>query len=331
MNLICEECGEQFNGYKGQRFCSNICKSKYLAKSNRQKYIDKYLLNPKYCKKCGKLIPYSKRKNIFCSQSCANSYTNTCRIRKPWSKEQKLNVQKYIKEDFFCKYCGKKTKKYSSICSECKPYVYRLKTFIKFNLLNGSLQERYNKLKEIIYQDYFENHYSLSMIAESYDVNLDVIYKIINKEFGGCRNQSESLLLAIKKGRCNPEFSLNSIKNYSFITGKHKSWDGKIYCYRSSWEDQYMSQLDGEKIPYQYEPFRVEYFDTKRNIIRYAIPDFLLTKTNEIIEIKSSYTIKNHVQEMKDKFIAYQKLGYKPKLLLDWEFVDVQIISEKDF
>ena len=92
-----------------------------------------------------------------------------------------------------------------------------------------------------------------------------------------------------------------------------------------------MTKLDEEKILYQYEPFRIEYFDSKRNVIRYAIPDFLLINTNEIVEIKSSYTIKNHVQEMKDKFAAYQKMGYTPKLLLDWEFVDIRNILEEDF
>lgn len=331
MELICEICGKQFDGYKGQKFCSNTCKSKHFSIINKQKSIDKYLLNPKFCKHCGELIPYNKRKNSFCSQSCANSYTNIHRVRKPGTEEQKLRIRKISKENFYCKYCGAITKKHSSVCSDCKPHVYRLKTFIKFNLLSGPLQERYNKLKEIIYQDYFINYYSLSMIAESYDVDVDVIYKIINKEFGGCRNSSESLSLAIKEGRFDTCFEPNPIKNYNFISGKHKSWDNKIYCYRSSWEDRYMTQLDKEKIPYQYEPFRVEYFDSKRNIIRYAIPDFLLIDTNEIVEIKSSYTIKNHVQEMKDKFIAYQKLGYIPKLLLDWEFINIQNISDDDF
>ena len=331
MKLICEICGKQFNGYKGQKFCSNVCKNKHFSITNKQKCIDKYLLNPKFCKHCGKLIPYPKRKNSFCSQSCANSYTNIHRERKPWSEEQRARIRKIYNRNSYCKYCGVVIEGSSLVCPNCKPYVYRLKTFIKFNLLNGPLQERYNKLKEIIYQDYFENHYSLSMIAESYGVDMDVIYKIINKEFGGCRSSSESVLLAIKEGRFDACLGLNSIKNYNFISGKHKSWDGKIYCYRSSWEDQYMIQLDEEKIPYQYEPFRVEYFDSKRNIIRYAVPDFLLINTNEIVEIKSSYTIKNHVQEMKDKFVAYQKLGYTPKLLLDWEFVDIRNISEEDF
>ena len=35
-----------------------------------------YLENPKYCKYCGKEIPYEKRENDFCNHSCAASYNN---------------------------------------------------------------------------------------------------------------------------------------------------------------------------------------------------------------------------------------------------------------
>lgn len=54
-------------------------------------------------------------------------------------------------------------------------------------------------------------------------------------------------------------------------------------------------------------------FVKKRN--RVAIPDFYLPETNEIIEIKSSWTFDK--QNMKDKFIAYKKLGYAPKVILN--------------
>ena len=53
----------------------------------------------------------------------------------------------------------------------------------------------------------------------------------------------------------------------------------------------------------------------KRN--RVAVPDFYLPETNEIIEIKSSWTFDK--QNMKDKFIAYKNLGYIPKVILNRE------------
>ena len=48
---------------------------------------------------------------------------------------------------------------------------------------------------------------------------------------------------------------------------------------------------------------------------RVAIPDFYLPRTNEIVEIKSTWTYNK--QEMNDKFEAYRNLGYIPKLILD--------------
>jgi hypothetical protein len=46
-----------------------------------------------------------------------------------------------------------------------------------------------------------------------------------------------------------------------------------------------------------------------------------LPETNEIVEIKSSWTYDE--QNIKDKFNAYKNLGYKTKLILD----HVEIIS----
>lgn len=77
-----------------------------------------------------------------------------------------------------------------------------------------------------------------------------------------------------------------------------------------------------------FEPFHIEYYDSIKNTNRYAFPDFYLPDTNEIIELKSTYTLDGKIQEMKDKFKAYEELGYKPKLLLDWEFVDIDKLEE---
>lgn len=329
MELKCELCGDIFVGYKGQRFCTNKCKNEYLSRIYKAKSEFEYLKNPKNCKYCGKIISYKNRKNVFCSRSCATSYNNKLRIRVGWTEEQKNRVRKN-EQEFLCKYCGKKIQKNASVCHECKLYVRRIKTFQKFGLNDGALKDRYEKLKSIIQQDYFENLYSLEMIAKSYEIDLSVVYKIINEEFGGCRSQSESILLAIKEGRIDLSNNTNHTEKYNFISGKHKSWDNKIYSYRSSWEDKYMTELDNQKISYIYEPFTIEYFDSKRNITRYAIPDFFFPDTNEIVELKSSYTLRNQIQEMKDKFESYKKLGYKPKLLLNGKFVNIQDINENN-
>lgn len=70
-------------------------KAQYKLKQIQQDRIYKYKLNPKICKHCGKPIPYEKRKNNFCNQSCSASYNNRVRIKKPKNK---------------CLYCGKELK-----------------------------------------------------------------------------------------------------------------------------------------------------------------------------------------------------------------------------
>ena len=51
----------------------------------------KYYENPKTCKYCGKIIPYEKRKNDFCNNSCAIIYNNRIDISK---YETRKKIQK---------------------------------------------------------------------------------------------------------------------------------------------------------------------------------------------------------------------------------------------
>jgi hypothetical protein len=72
----CYICSTQFVPHKGRanvgRFCSLTCvgtHQKSVAK-------DRYLASPKNCRNCNDIIPYEKRDNKFCCQSCAASYNN---------------------------------------------------------------------------------------------------------------------------------------------------------------------------------------------------------------------------------------------------------------
>jgi hypothetical protein len=38
-------------------------------------YRNEYELNPKYCLQCGKELPYEKRNNTYCDQSCSGSHS----------------------------------------------------------------------------------------------------------------------------------------------------------------------------------------------------------------------------------------------------------------
>lgn len=334
-NKVCIYCEKEFKPkYKAQIYCSKSCKSSHHQKLILERKINEYNKSPKICLYCGGPIPFEKRTNKCCSQSCACSLGNTIRERHPWTKEQRLNLSnkmildrkesqsKYIIHN--CKYCGVKLDKPKSrTCSECKQYVGYLRTFNKMNILNGSLKDRYNKLYDILCTEYFDYGNSLPVLSEKYNLDITTVYKFIKSSDKGCRDISDGIHNAIKMNR----YHIIS-KPFNFISGKHISWDGESYTYKSSWEDKYMTELDGQKINYIYEPFRIEYYDSLLDKNRFSFPDFYLPDTNEIIELKSNYTIKGKVQEMKDKFKAYQKNGYIPKLLLNWKFVDIDTLPE---
>jgi predicted nucleic acid-binding Zn ribbon protein len=69
-----------------------------------------YDLHPKFCKHCGKKIPYSIKQNIFCNHKCSALYNNTHKIPK-----------------HKCKYCGKPIKYNQKWCNKkCQTIYYTL-------------------------------------------------------------------------------------------------------------------------------------------------------------------------------------------------------------
>ena len=113
------------------------------------------------------------------------------------------------------------------------------------------------------------------------------------------RSVSEGIQTAILTGK----LQISESTHPRGRAGNHKSWNGTTFRYRSSYEKEYAESLDECKIPYFYEKVRIKYFDTQRNKERVAVPDFYLPETKELVEIKSSWTLKGKVQEMKDKLI----------------------------
>ena len=77
-------------GFTDRNSISQINFNKKL-KECREK---EYLKNPNICPNCGNIIPFEKRNNKFCSQSCSTSYTN--KQRPPMSDEQKQKISNTI-------------------------------------------------------------------------------------------------------------------------------------------------------------------------------------------------------------------------------------------
>ena len=86
---------------------------------------ESYELNPKICKYCGKPIPWDKRENNFCNNSCAAAFNNKSR-----SKKYTLT-----KQSRYCLNCGKelnsRQNKYCSLACqkdfERKEYITKWK------------------------------------------------------------------------------------------------------------------------------------------------------------------------------------------------------------
>lgn len=78
--------------------------SKQKQQYNKEKRIEEYNTNPKYCKFCGKFMPYEKRNKKFCNRSCSISYNNHITKRKAHQ---------------LCIVCGKEVKKVNGkFCSK---------------------------------------------------------------------------------------------------------------------------------------------------------------------------------------------------------------------
>lgn len=263
------------------------------------------------CLNCGKEIPEGRK---FCSSSCSAKYNNVRRQRHPWTEEQRKKVRKPGNETYRCKHCGTVLER-GQVCPECsgynKPTVYR-----QLHLTEGPLKFRFEKAKKLIQDWYFQDKMSIPEIREKTGLHFGTIRFFLTVDGEETRGKKEGQRNAIEQGRWE-----HHSENPHFKSGTHTSWEGKKFHFRSSWEEEYMKQLDSQKVSYLYEPFSIRYFDTRRNEERIAIPDFFFPETNTVLELKSNWTYDE--QNMKDRFKSYREKGYKVKLLLNWEEVEV--------
>lgn len=96
----CENCRSTFTPTVGSygRFCSLSCSSTFNGKILTEKATNTRILkefeynsNPTYCRCCSEPLPYVKRNNLYCTQSCAAKETNKIpRKRGPESKPKFL-------------------------------------------------------------------------------------------------------------------------------------------------------------------------------------------------------------------------------------------------
>ena len=283
------------------------------------------------CEKCNKYYNITDiwKSTRFCSSFCAHSYISSF-------------INHKCKKEGVCKRCGKKifiskhASYNNSLCEECKKTRRRkqmgfadihrkqIKTLIKYfgfdesKNNNDNAKLEYNRIRNELYDLYWNKHKSSTEIAKIY--NYPNAGNLTNKVFKYLDIPSKSCYEASHENVLYNRINYLEISSNIYKHGWYNTWNNKKVYLRSSYEFDYAKYLDEHKINYEVEYFRIEYFDTQKNKLRIAIPDFYLVETNTLVEIKSNFTFDE--QNMKDKFCAYKKLGYETKLILEHKNID---------
>jgi len=322
LKLKCLNCGvvykietieSKFKRGKYQKCCSKDCAHKYTSSKN-----DKNRIKKAFCKNCNDEIEIkinASVENVLCDV-CRNKYE---KIRKKIfnrlrnHKDEKSITEEYKKSLLKCDCCGQEICQKPEICKKVKliPGLVKRFGFNKEKIGNLDFYEEFERIKNNLIDDYHIKELSLPEICVKYNHNNNRNLSKILESLGiKRRTLSESNKVSIKKGKIKIPHKL-----YPYKCGFHKTWEGKEIFFRSSYEENYCKELDKKRIKYDVEKIRIQYYDTQKETIRTAIPDFHIIDDNEIVEIKSDWTYDE--QNMKDKFKAYKENGYKVKLLLE--------------
>ncbi|MFA5150720.1 MAG: hypothetical protein WC433_07475 [Candidatus Omnitrophota bacterium] len=306
--MNCKECNKTFEGKYSKwcsgNFCSKLCATKY----SRKQYVSGKKIV--YCAVCGKEILVEKRSNPKKCKCdiCRSYYINSDGIRK--------------KNNKICKVCGQLICIRKDICNKrlLIPALIKYFGLDKTKLGTIKIYEEFDRIKNMLIEDYYDKELSTVEMAEKYNHNhCGNFNKILDSLGIKKRNLSEAITNAFLHNRI---FSHTWI-SLTYKNGWHETWNGKQVFYRSSYELDYCNELDEKHINYEMEKLRILYWDSQLLKQRIAIPDFYLPDTNEIIEIKSDYTY-NEIN-MKDKLKSYKEHGYKFKLVLEHKEINISV------
>lgn len=289
--MKCKNCGKELDGsykpeWKDTEFCSTFCARSYSAKS-----VDDNETKKAECVDCGKEIWIKKRAS-----------PKTCKCVD-------------CKKRSFCKVCGQeKPCLRPDVCRKWRIFPTLAKYFGFDMSKKGTIDiyEEFDRVKNIVYEDYWEKKLSLPEMVDKYGhYNSWNFVKILKSLEIESRNWSEANINALETGRKEVPTS------QKYIYGWHTTWNNKEVFYRSSYELEYAQKLDEQQIDYEMEGLRIVYWDSQLLRQRIAIPDFYLPRYRTIIEVKSDWTYNK--QNMKDRSKAYKEHGYICKLVLEGE------------
>jgi len=293
----CEQCEIYMKEeYGSGRFCSKECARSFSTKNKRadiNKKLRKKMLGRKLSNKHIKKISGKNNGNWIDGRSA-----------------KKVN----IKINGYCNSCGCKTG--NGYCVDCRQYLQNKILFRKLNINEKNLQKANKLALKKLSNEYFDEKLSLIELKIKYKIMFNTIHFFFKKNGITLRSTSDAGSVSYIEGRS----VVHSSPRYK--QGWHITWNNKKVYYHSSYELDYAVFLDSKHIDYEMEFLRIKYFDTKKQKERIAIPDFYISKTNTIIEVKSTYTFDE--VNMRDKFKQYKELGYNTKLILDHKEIDIQ-------
>jgi DNA polymerase sigma len=155
MKINCHHCnievekndGEITRSQKlGRRlFCSLSCSVKQQQKDRHARFVEAYYTNPTLCEQCNLPLPYEKRRNRFCGNSCAAVINNVLfpkREKMGLEEKRAKRINKIIipptiqveTKKYYCKQCNTELTKNTQtfFCSsDCSEEHSRQKQYIK--------------------------------------------------------------------------------------------------------------------------------------------------------------------------------------------------------
>ena len=299
--MICENCGKEHDStYGSGRFCCKKCAKAFSTKNINHKETK----NAK-CIKCGKELI------IFKNASSKNCKCNDCK-----NHYKKCAICGRLKVNEICE---------NNFCKEHNPQHF--KNLIKYFGFDKSkygtieVEDEFNRIRNELYDLYWNQNLSSTQIAKLFNYK-SCPTNITQKFFKQYLNiPIKSCKYATKENYFENRLIISENTNTFYKHGWHTTWNNKEVYYRSQNELDYAIELDNKQIDYEMEFLHIKYYDTQLNEYRCAIPDFYIPSRNEIVEIKSVYTL--DIQNMKDKFKSYKELGYNCKCICDYKEIEI--------
>ena len=146
-----------------------------------------YLENPKYCKYCGKQIPYEKRENDFCNSSCSTSFNNKGVCKHGQKKP----------DHSYCLNCSKEITRGRRFCDNTCYAEYERKQYIerwKQGKETGIIGE--DGIATAIRKYIFEKHHNSCELCGWNEINpyTGLVPLQIHHIDGNCKNNTEENL-----------------------------------------------------------------------------------------------------------------------------------------